>query len=60
MVVIGRQGINTKGDTVQKRFMILAGTWHVDNYMATAVPLTTLDLVRWPVKQVDGVTLRSR
>ena len=57
---VGRQGINKKGDTVQKRLMILAGAWHVDSYMAKAVPLTTLDLVGWPVKRVDGVTLHSR
>ena len=57
---VGRQGIHTRGDTVQKRIIALAGAWHVDSYMATAVPITTLDLVRRPVMQVDGVTLRSR
>ena len=57
---VGRQGIDTKGDTVQKRINTLAGAWHVDSYMATAVPLTTLDLVGRPVTQVAGVTLCSR
>ena len=59
-MVVGREGIHTKGDTVQKRISTLAGAWHVDSYMATAVPLTTLDLVGRPVTQVDEVMLRSR
>ena len=59
-MVVGREGIHTKGDTVQKRISTLAGAWHVDSYMATAVPLNTLDLIGWPVTQVDGVTSRSR
>ena len=59
-MVVGREGIHTKGDTVQKRISTHAGAWHVDSYMATAVPLNTLDLIGRPVTQVDGVTLRSR
>ena len=59
-MVVGQEGIHTKGDTVQKRISTLAAAWHVDSYMATAVPLNTLDLIGRPVTQVDGVTLRSR
>ena len=58
-MVVSREGIHTKGDTVQKRISTLAEAWHVDSYMATAVPINTLDLIGRPVTQVDGVTLRS-
>ena len=59
-MVVGRSGIHTKGDTMQKRISKLAGAWHVDSYMATAVSLNTLDTIGRPVTQVDGVTLHSR
>ena len=44
-MVVGREGIHTKGDTVQKRISTLAAAWHVDSYMATAVPINILDLI---------------